>query len=235
MRCKRSVFIGGVGTALLGCSVGVSASVAAPDISGTWTLSADSPVSSEPPPLKEQYASAYKALRKHQAGANEKGGAGASASTKCKVEGMPTVMAGRGALEILQTPGQVTVLAEYMTQTRRIYLDGSIPAVEDLSPGYMGYSAGKWQGNTLEVQTIGIREDVVYRDIPHSPKMKILEKIHLAGPDLLEDEITLLDPDVLTGPHRLTFKYKKNPDHRISEYVCDHNGIATEPGKVSSK
>jgi hypothetical protein len=234
MRSARSVFVWSVGTALLGCSVGVFAgTAAAPDISGTWILSPDSPPPADGPPLKERYVSAYKASRKAQAGASGKGGAGASA--KCRIEGMPGVMAGRGALEILQTPGQVTVLAEYMTQTRRIYLDGSMPALEDISPGYMGYSGGKWQGNTLEVQTVGIREDVLFRDIPHSAKMKILEKIHLTAPDVLQDEITLIDPDYLTGPYRLTFNYKKDSGHRIAEYVCDHKGVAADEGKAKSK
>lgn len=168
-----------------------------PDISGTWSRSPDSPSPADGP----------------------------RASAKCKYEGMPTIMAARGALEILQTPGQVTVLGEYMTQTRRIYLDGSLPPLDDVSPGYMGYSVGQWQGDTLEVQTIGIREDVSYRDVPHSAKLKILEKIHLTAPDRLQDEITLVDPDALAAPYRLTFNYRKDSDHRILEYVCDHNSL----------
>jgi hypothetical protein len=232
MRSTRSVFIWSVATALLGCSTGVFAGVTAPDISGTWSLSPDSPPPADEPPLKERYASAYRALRKRQSGAGQPR---ATASAKCKYEGMPTVMAARGPLEILQTPGQVTVLAEYMTQTRRIYLDGSMPALDDFSPGYMGYSAGKWQGSTLEVQTIGVREDVLYRDVPHSTKMKIFEKIRLMAPDLLQDEITVVDPDVLTGPYRLTFNYKKDSAHRILEYVCDHNGMAAEKDEPKGK
>jgi hypothetical protein len=65
---------------------------------------------------------------------------------QCKIEGMPTIMAAHNALEILQTPAQVTILAEYMTQTRRIYLNEPLPAPDDVSPGYMGYSVGRWQG-----------------------------------------------------------------------------------------
>jgi hypothetical protein len=212
---------------LFGIAVGAFANGAEPDISGVWrpysepgAKGSGSPLPADQPALKEPYASAYKALQHRQTETQKKGGQSTGASVKCKYEGMPTIMAARGALEILQTPGQVTVLGEYMTQTRRIYLDGSLPAMDDLSPGYMGYSAGKWQGNTLEVQTIGVREDVLYRDIPHSAKLKILEKIHLTGPDLLQDEITLIDPDRLTRPYRVTFTYKKDSSHRILEYPC---------------
>jgi hypothetical protein len=129
-------------------------------------------------------------------------------------------MAARAPLEILQTPGQVTVLSEYMTQTRRIYLDSPLPPPDDINPGYMGYSVATWHGATLEVQTIGIRDDVRYQQIPHSANMKILEKIRLTAPDLLRDELTILDPDTLTGPYHLTFTYKRDPNYRIKEFVC---------------
>lgn len=222
MRSASSVLRWSVATVLLGLSVGAFATVATPDISGTWGRNSDPKAGAaapdSPPPLKAAYASAYKAPHPHPKGANAGGPSHAIASEKCKVEGMPTIMVAREPLEILQTPGQVTVLAEYMTQTRRIYLDGSLPAADDVNPGYMGYSVAKWHGNTLEVQTIGIREDVRYRDIPHSAKMKIFEKIQLTAPDLLQDEITIVDPDTLTRPYRLIFSYKKDPGHRVMEY-----------------
>jgi hypothetical protein len=192
------------------------------DISGIWVRDSDPRAdASSPgaaPPLKEPYAKSYKASRKNPAPPTPAG-------EKCKVEGMPTIMAAHNALEILQTPGQVTVLAEYMSQTRRIYLDEPLPAPDDVNPGYMGYSVAKWHGNTLEVQTVGVREDVRYLDIPHSAKMHISEKIHLAAPDRLQDDITIVDP-VLTRPYSLTFTYKRDRQHRIMEYPCVHKGIA---------
>jgi hypothetical protein len=132
------------------------------------------------------------------------------------------------ALEILQTPGQVTVLAEFMTQTRRIYLNEKMPPLEEMTPSYNGYSVAKWKGDTLEIRTIGIREDVLYMDIPHSSKMKVYEKLHLTAPDLLQDDITLVDPDILPRPYTFTFGYKKDPKYRIQEYVCDNNHVSVE-------
>jgi hypothetical protein len=139
------------------------------------------------------------------------------------------MMAARGALEIVQTPGQVTVLAEYMNQTRRIFMDEALPALADVNPGYTGYSVGKWNGDTLEVQTVGVREDVRYLGIPHSAKMKILEKIRLTGPDQLQDEVTIVDRDTLTQPYHLTFNYQKLPQHRVLEYACSHAGAEAAP------
>jgi len=215
--------MGGATAVLLVLEAVALAAPAGADISGTWIRDpqpgAQTPSPTAEPPLKEPYAKTYKASRKTSA-------ASTPAREVCTVEGMPTIMAARNALEIVQTPGQVTVLAEYMTQTRRIYLDEPLPAPDNVNPGYMGYSVGKWQGNTLGVQTIGVRDDVRYLDIPHSAKMHISEKIHLAAPDRLQDDITIVDPDILTRPYLLSFRYKKDPRHRIAEYPCVHKGIA---------
>jgi|SRR5581483_1032635 len=209
-----------------------TASTATPgaNISGTWIRDPDhAPPAATEPPLKEPYAKAYKAPHKPPTPSR------ATPGEKCKVEGMPTIMAAHDALEILQTPGQVTVLAEYMNQTRRIYLDEPLPSLDDVNPGYMGYSVGKWHGNTLAVQTLGVRDDVRYLEIPHSAKMHISENIHLAAPDRLQDDVTIVDPDVLTRPYQLNFSYKRDPQHRIMEYPCAHKGIAADepplPGK----
>jgi len=204
-----------------------------PNISGVWNrypdpypdvFSPDPPPPGGEPPLKEPYQSAYLALQKRQAEADESGKPLATPSTRCFPEGMPTIMGAHYALQILQTPGQVTVLAEFMTQTRRIYLNEALPPLADLTPTYNGYSVARWRGNTLEVHTIGVREDVLYLDMPHSAKMKVTERIHLTAPDLLQDDITIEDPEMLTHPYKFTFGYKKEPrDYKVAEYVCDNN------------
>jgi exopolyphosphatase/pppGpp-phosphohydrolase len=84
----------------------------------------------------------------------------------------------------------------------------------------MGMSVGKWNGDSLEVQTVGVREDVRYQGMPHSGKMKIVEKLRLTGPDQLQDEVVIHDPDTLIQPLRLTFHYKRELQHRILEYPC---------------
>jgi len=231
---RASVFVRwSVGTALLGVSLSGFANGTAPDISGVWSRSAaDVAAPAAVPPLKKKYLAAYAAVRKRAAA---KRGQDSDAPEKCWVEGMPTVMAARAPLEILQTPGQVTVLAEYMAQTRRILLDENPPAEADVNPGYMGISVGKWNGDTLEVETIGIREDVRYEGMPHSGKMKILEKIRLTAPDQLQDEMTLVDPRTLTQPYHLTFIYKKEAQHRVMEYPCKHAGAAAQESQATPK
>lgn len=220
---------------LLGLSMAALASAATPDISGIWVraagphaaaVSPDSPPAGDEPPLKPAYVKAYEAARARRAAEEAAERSMPPAGRPCRYQGMPTVMAARKALQIIQTPGQVTVLAEYMTQTRRIYLDEAMPALEDLNPGYMGYSVAKWQGQTLDVQTLGVRPDVRYMSIPHSDKMKVLEKIHLVSPDILQDEVTIVDPTVLTRPYHVVFEYRRAPNHRIDQWPCNHNTLA---------
>jgi len=221
------------------------ASAAAPDFSGTWErypdpYPADDRFPEEPPPpaggpkLKEPYASAYRKLTQRQAEAVRKGVPLADPSTQCMPQGVPTIMAAVHPIEILQTPQQLVVLAEFLTQTRRIYLNEKMPALEDVSPGYNGYSVGHWQGDTLVVQTIGVREDVRFVDIPHSPQMKVTERLRLTAPNLLENQLTIEDPAILAKPYTFTFGYKRNPEYRILEYICDNNRYSVDAQGGSS-
>jgi hypothetical protein len=213
-----------------------AASSATPDFSGTWERYPDpyavfneTPFADEPPPpeggpkLKEPYASEYRKLNQRRAEALKKGKPLADPSSRCLPEGMPTIMGAIYPIEIVQTPRQIIVLAEFLTQTRRIYLNEKMPALEDLSPGYNGYSVGRWEGETLVVQTIGVREDVRFVEAPHSAQMKVTERLRLTGPGLLENQITIEDPKFLAKPYRFTFGYKRNPEYRIMEYICDNN------------
>lgn len=235
MRCAKSKFRWLAGAVVLGWSTLVLAGNSMPDISGTWNHYPPDPPDQEEeppppggePPLKEPYATAYKKLKARQQEASALGKPLATATSQCLPEGMPTMMAPHYALEFLQTPGRVTIVAEFMSEVRRIYLDEDMPPLDDINPSYTGYSVGKWHGKTLTVETRGVRTDVQYVDFPHTAKMKIVERIHLTAPNLLEDEITLIDPDVLARPYTFTFEYKKEDrSYRVMEYVCDNNHVA---------
>src|SRR6185503_13254675 len=139
-----------------------AASSATPDFSGTWerypdpyAIFNDNPFAEDPPPpnggpkLREPYATAWHKLVARKAAASKQGKPLADPSTQCKPEGMPTIMGAIYPIEIVQTPKQIVVLAEFLTQTRRIYLNEKMPALDDVSPGYNGFSVGHWQGDTL--------------------------------------------------------------------------------------
>ncbi|MEO8721984.1 MAG: hypothetical protein ABI395_00455 [Sphingobium sp.] len=205
---------------------------AAPDINGIWEIYPDPfagdantflelPVPGNGPKLREPYASEWKAQRAKRDAMLKAGTPLVDPSTQCIPEGMPAIMGAIFPLQFLQTPGQVTVLAEFLSQTRRIYLNKPMPKLDDLTPSYYGMSVGHWEGNTLVVTTTGVKEDVRFFEIPHSPEMTVTERMRVTGPGLIENDITVNDPKTLLEPYRFTYGYKRNPTYQIMEYYCD--------------
>ena len=178
------------------------------------------PVPGGGPKLREPYASQWKAKRDERDAKLKAGTPLVDPSTQCLPEGMPMIMGAIFPLQILQTPGQVTVLAEFLTQTRRIYLNVPMPKPDDNAPSYYGFSSGHWEGDTLVVTTKGVREDVQFFEIPHSADMTSKERIRSPKPGYLEDRIEIDDPKMLLEPYRFTFGYKRNDHYRIMEYYC---------------
>ena len=207
-----------------------------PDITGTWERYPDDWAGADPdnprPPggafdLHEPYAGAYAKLQKRKAAADAAGAPLVNASTRCLPEGMPTIMGGIYPLQIARSPGQVIVLAEFLTQTRRIWLDEKMPPPDEISPSYNGHSVGHWEGDTLVVETIGVRTDVSFYGVPHTADMRIIERIRKTALDMLEDRVVIDDPQVFKKPYAFTFQYKQS-DYRISEYFCENNQIVVD-------
>jgi hypothetical protein len=213
----------------------VQAAQSHPDLSGAWTVYPSRAKGPPPDPklmapqptellLKSKYAAAYEAKRAAQRESDKRGEPLANASTECIPNGMPQMMFPIYPIEILQTHGQVTIIAEAMSQVRRIFLDQPQTRIEETPPTYFGHSVGHWEGDTLLVDTVGVKEEVLgYRDIPHSDQMRIKERFHLVAPDVLHDEITVEDPEVLEKPWTFTFAYKRSQGYQMLEYVCDNN------------
>ena len=132
-------------------------------------------------------------------------------------------------MEILETPGQVTIIQEAFTQVRRVYLDAPALKPEDAEPRFVGHSTGRWQGNTLVVDTVGVKESVLFRNAPHSPNMRITERMRLLNDEILENQVTVEDPEYLTKPWTWTWMYKRWPGYKIEEYVCEDNREFVDP------
>jgi len=203
-----------------------------PDLMGSWGpyrggRGADpklAPPAAGPIVLKPEYAKPYDARRAAEAEATRRGEPTASAAVLCMPYGMPSMMAvAVYPIEIIQTPKQITIVTEAFSEVRRIYMDKPQMKIDDVPPGYYGRSVGKWEGDTLVVDTVGIKESVQYQRIPHSDQMRITERIHLVAPDILHDQITIEDPVVLEKPIVYTLAYRRMPDYEMVEFVCDNN------------
>jgi hypothetical protein len=199
-------------------------SVNIPDITGSWERARDPSIPNQPqPPLKPQYLKEWQAQAQAAREASAKGQPIAERVVLCLPEGMPGMMAGPFPMEILQSKGQVTIIQEAYTQVRRILLDRQQKPVDDVEPGFYGYSVGHWDGGTLMVDTIGIREDVRYQNVPHSKDMHIKERISLGPNGTLRDEVTIEDPTVFEKPWTFTYGYRRMPDYQLLEYICEDN------------
>jgi len=182
-----------------------------------------------PPPLKPQFAAAYEAEVKRIAEATRRGDPIANANAQCIPDGMPSMMLAIFPMEMLQTRGQLTIIQEAFNQVRRIYIGEDPPAIEDAEPSFYGHSGAKWDGDTLVVDTVGIKESVRYRNVPHSNQMRIHERIRMLDANRFEDQITVTDPVYLSAPWSWTWPYQRKPGYKMYEYVCEDNREYVDP------
>jgi hypothetical protein len=196
-----------------------------PDWSGVWTLGVGAGGRAPAQPVLTPAAQArLDAFRARQAAE----GVDQTRQVKCIPPGMPGIMRQPYPLEILFTPNRVTILAETYTQVRRIYTDGR-PLPEDPDLLFNGYSVGRWDGDTLLVDTVGFSPATeMSPGISHGENMRIHERMWLESPNVLRIETTITDPDVLAEPLVQQATFRKEPTWEIREYVCEENNRLTD-------
>ena len=182
-----------------------------PDFTGVWY--AQRPVD---PGKAEPLPWAAKLLQERAAN-NSKDAPGA----RCLTRGITNA----GALfpyELIQTPTRLVMLFEDdIPSHREVYLDGR-PHPKDPNPDWMGHSIGRWEGDTLVIDTVGFN-DRTWLDAaghPHTDKMHVIER--LRRPDLghLEIEFTIDDPGAYAKPWVIRRAADLDPGDEIGEYVC---------------
>jgi hypothetical protein len=135
--------------------------------------------------------------------------------TDCLPEAMPSwMLITHNPLEVLYTPGRVTLLGESdSNRLRRIWTDGrGHPA--DPDPTFHGDSIGHWEGDTLVVDTVAILPEALIAiseavGVPNNGDEHVVERIHLTAPDILADDLTITAPHVFTAPWKTTRLYKR--------------------------
>lgn len=237
MGARRSLAVGGMLVWAIVASDRAQAQVTIEhvEIGGTWTISfaaggnpgsvAGARLPQSMPPLKPEYRAVWEARQAAAREADARGEPLATSATFCLPQGMPSMMGGGGPfpMEILVSPGRITIIQEAYNQVRRIYLDKPQADLADIEPGFYGHSVGRWEGDTLLVDTIGVKESVEFRNVPHTLEMRMTERIRLRDSDTLVDEITIEDPQVLTEPWNVAFTFSRLPGYEIMEYVCEDN------------
>lgn len=200
-----------------------------PDLSGTW-VRADSSIDPKgavnregwtpwAPPLRGKFADVWK-----KRVADDKTGTRTDDPVKdCLPAGMPRYITGMlGPLLIVQTPGRVTMTREY-GPPRRVWLDRSLPAPEDVEQFYSGNSVGHYEGATLVVDTIGVKDEPIdATGVPHSDQVVIQERYHRVDATTMSVKVVVKDKLALTRPISTTVTYKAvtDPHWELQELTC---------------
>src|SRR3989440_2425985 len=197
-----------------------------PDWSGVWNpkiTDQDRQAKTNMPPWNPKAA----ALVAYQL-AEEKAGRPPPLFVNCLPEAMPGwMLVTHNAMEILFTPGRVTMLGESDgNRLRRIYTDGR-PHPDDPDPTFHGHSIGHWEGDTLVVDTVAILPQAPLAiseaaGIPNNGDMRVVERIHLADKDILHVDLEIFAPKILTKPWKTTriFFRQRARKFDIVEGVC---------------
>jgi hypothetical protein len=112
---------------------------------------------------------------------------------------MPRILG--GAFEIIQIPGRILIFYENNHVHREIWIDGR-PLPKDPDPTWYGYSVGRWEGDSLVVDTIGFndRSWIDSWGNPHSDEMRVVERYRRLDHKTLEMRVTVDDPKAYTKP-----------------------------------
>ena len=146
-----------------------------------------------------------------------------TANSSCLPAGVPMFYLGVGPFYIVQTPKEVVMLEEGGQQVRHIYMN--VPHSAKVKPSWYGESVGRYEGDSLVVDTIGItRKTVVdpYRT-PHTDKLHVTERWHLIDNGYtLEVNITVDDPDTYVQPWQSFQRYQRS-QRTLAEFICAEN------------
>jgi hypothetical protein len=146
-------------------------------------------------------------------------------SARCLPFGMPLNSMLSEPMKILQSPRLIAILYEADDKYRQIYTDGRTLPKEFEQPAWNGYSVGKWERDTLVVETAGFNDksslDLIGH--PHSEALRVVERYHRRDFGHLDVDMTFDDPQMYTKPFSIKLTYELWADSDIFEFICNEN------------
>jgi hypothetical protein len=143
--------------------------------------------------------------------------------------GMSAVLYGNGVV-IAQSPDSVTITYEMVHETRVISLDGRVHLAEGVAQ-YNGNSRGRWEGDTLVVETSGFTDKTsISGGAPNSTSMRTTERIRRIDADMIEYRVTIDDPVTYTAPFTVRAIWTVQPNYEVFEYSCHEGNFAVNGG-----
>lgn len=144
----------------------------------------------------------------------------------CMPPGVPRIYSIdlEGVMELIQLPDRVLQIFEFDHHIRQIYTDGR-GHDENQPPTWMGDSIGKWEGDTLVVDTTGFNDKTRLDRLghPHSDALHLVERFRRVDHDNLGIEITIDDPKAYLKPWGGELAYALKPNWKVMEYMCQDN------------
>lgn len=195
-----------------------------PDLSGFWlpatgvkyllNLAAD--LKPEQIPLKP----AAQAIYQERIDTNGKDHPG----VRCWPSGIPEKDSIPDGLKVVHTPDLILFLHESRTIYRQIFTDGR-PLPRNAQPTWMGYSIGRWEGDTLVVETIGQNGKtwLDMRGLPGTESLRVVERFTRPTIGHIDLEVTIDDSQVYTKPWTVKMGWTLLPDAELIESICEEN------------
>jgi hypothetical protein len=145
----------------------------------------------------------------------------------CLPNGMPRQILSPYSQQWIQAPGTLIILYEYMHFFRVIPTDGRTHR-KDVELTWMGDSVAKWEGDTLVIDTVGLKEWVLdaYHEGTsrwHSDQLHLIERLMYTDPMTVSYHLTVDDPKIWTAPWSQEFQMKLHPTWNVFEFVCEEN------------
>jgi hypothetical protein len=198
----------------------VAQRAAKPSIDGTWfpekpgdTLrTTDGAI----PPLTP----AGKALYEQRIAARRAGDVWFDRASWCASPGLPRIMLIPYPLEIVVDARRIAILSGWYRRYRVIDMSGE--PLEVVFPTSMGVSTGRWRGEQLVVETVGLLPDTILdgAGLPHSADMKLTEQFALRDADTLEIRFTVSDPEYYTRAWETAMTYRRLVGEHVRDDVC---------------
>jgi len=129
--------------------------------------------------------------------------------------------------KVVQNVNDLVIMYEANAGLRNIYTDGrSLPA-NDPQPWWYGYSVGKYDGDTLVVETIGLRDDgwLDVNGAPFTNNAKITERFRRPNYGRMEIDVTIDDSKAYTRPWTVRVNWRLGADEDLIEFICNENNI----------
>jgi hypothetical protein len=146
----------------------------------------------------------------------------------CLPQGVPKINSAPVPFKIVQTDKLVVLVYEAFNLWRQVHLDGREFA-EDLNPSWLGFSKGRWEGDTLVVETRGIngKQWLDHGGLPTSDKLTVIERFRRPTFGQLEIELLITDPTHYTRPWTVTTNARLQLNTELFEFICNENEQST--------